>query len=69
MKVSASDERRFSVPSRGLRRSVFGRFVKSCVKVGRVRVERICMYSASSWDRSWESLSLRRLMATKYKGP
>ena len=43
VKVSASEDNKVSVPSKGLRRSVLGRLENKCVKVGRVNVERICM--------------------------
>lgn len=48
VKVSASDDNNISVPSNGLRRSVLGRFVNRWVKVGKVSVDRICMYKASN---------------------
>ena len=65
VKVSARAERSTSVPFRGRRRSVLGRLEKMVVRVGRVRVDRICMYRASSWARSWESVSGSLLMATR----
>lgn len=69
VKVSARDDNSGSVPCNGLRKSVDGRFVKRCVNVGRVNVESICIYNASSCVRSCASLSPSLLMATKYKGP
>ena len=62
---SASAESKTSVPLRGLLRSVDGRLAKRWFSVGNVRVERICMYSASSWARNCESLSPSLLMATR----
>lgn len=69
VKVSARAERRDSVPCKGRRRSVEGLFENRWVKVGRVSVERICMYNASSCTRSCVSLSPSLLIATKCRGP
>ena len=48
VKLSASDDKRTSVPWSGRRRSVDGRTEKRCVRVGSVKVDSICIYSASS---------------------
>lgn len=52
VKLSASEDNSVSVPSRGFLRSVEGRWTNMFLRVGRVKVERICMYRASSWPRS-----------------
>lgn len=48
VKLSASVDRRVSVPCKGRFRSVDGRIENKCVREGRVKVERICIYKASS---------------------
>lgn len=48
VKVSARDESKTSVPCSGRRRSVDGLTEKRCSNVGRVKVDKICMYRASS---------------------
>jgi hypothetical protein len=68
VKLSASAESSDSVPCKGRRRSVDGLLENSCVRVGRVKVDKTCMYNASSWTRSCASLSPNLLIATRYKG-
>ena len=43
VKLSARDDRRDSVPCRGFLRSDDGRLTNMFLRVGRVRVDRICM--------------------------
>ncbi len=65
VKVSAREDNRGSVPCSGLRKSVDGRLENRCVKVGKVKVDNICIYNASSCADSCESLSPSLLIATK----
>lgn len=48
VKLSANADSKGSVPCRGRLRSVEGRLENRCVRFGRVSVDKICMYKASS---------------------
>src|ERR1700761_7396706 len=65
VKLSASEDSSTSVPCSGRLRSLEGRTENICVKVGSVKVDRICMYSDSSWTRTLASLSGRLVIPTR----
>jgi hypothetical protein len=66
---SARAPRRTSVPCSGRRRSVEGRLENMRCMLGKVNVDRICIYRDSSCVLSCKSLSPNLLIAARFKCP